>query len=84
VSVARRINKVVHDLDHAIGRLSSARRVLVEMRTPVYQAVLGPVCSMLQDAPGIDLCWRPRDSLFSELFPLRRRTGTDDGFGARW
>jgi CDP-glycerol:poly(glycerophosphate) glycerophosphotransferase len=57
VSVARRINKVVHDLDHAIGRFSSARRVLVEMRTPVYQAVLGPVCSMLQDAPGIDLSY---------------------------
>ena len=36
-------------LDHAIGRLSRVRRVLVEMRTPVYQAVLGPVCSMLQE-----------------------------------
>ncbi len=57
MSVVRRINQVVHELDHAIGRVSSARRVLVEMRTPVYQAVLGPVCSVLREVPGVDLSY---------------------------
>jgi hypothetical protein len=57
VSVVRRINKVVHELDHAIGRLGSVRRVLVEMRTPVYEAVLGPVCSALREVPGIDVSY---------------------------
>jgi len=57
VSVVRRINKVVHELDHAIGRLGSVRRVLVEMRTPVYEAVLGPVCSALREVPGVDVSY---------------------------
>ena len=57
MSVLRTITKVAHEVDHAIGRLSSVRRVLVEMRTPVYQAVLGPVCSMLQEVPGVDLSY---------------------------
>jgi hypothetical protein len=55
VRVVRSITKVVHELDHAIGRLSRTRRVLVELRTPVYQAVLGPVCSMLLERSGVDL-----------------------------
>jgi hypothetical protein len=46
---------VIHDLDHAIGRLWRDRRVLVELRTPVYEAVLGPVCSVLQAGGGIEL-----------------------------
>ena len=57
MSVLRAITKVAHDVDHAIGRLSPVRRVLVELRTPVYQAVLGPVCSMLQEVPGVDLSY---------------------------
>lgn len=57
MSVVRRINKVVHELDHAIGRLGSVRRVLVEMRTPVYEAVLGPVCSALREVPGVDVSY---------------------------
>jgi hypothetical protein len=57
VSVVRNMTKMVHRLDHAIGRRGSARRVLVEMRTPVYQAVLGPVCSMLRETPGVDLSY---------------------------
>ena len=55
MSVVRRVTRVIHDLDHAIGRLGRDRRVLVELRTPVYEAVLGPVCSMLQEKPGLDL-----------------------------
>jgi hypothetical protein len=37
-------------MDHAIGRLGRTRQVLVEMRTPVYQAVLGPICDALAEA----------------------------------
>jgi hypothetical protein len=47
VTLLRRITPAVHRLDHAIGRLSSRRDVLVELRTPVYQAVLGPIAEPL-------------------------------------
>ena len=39
----RRVTRFIHAVDHAIGRLAGRRRVLVELRTPVYHAVLGPV-----------------------------------------
>lgn len=54
-SVLRKFTSLVHAVDHAVGRLGPTRRVLVEMRTPVYQAVLGPVCDVLQDLPDVDL-----------------------------
>ncbi len=53
VSLVRRMTRAVHALDHAVGRLGTERHILVEMRTPVYQAVLGPVCEKLQDMPGV-------------------------------
>ncbi len=43
MTLLRAITPALHRLDHALGRLSSRRDVLVEMRTPVYQAVLGPI-----------------------------------------
>lgn len=43
----RKITPAVHRLDHAIGRLRPRRDVLIEMRTPVYSAVLGPVAEAL-------------------------------------
>jgi hypothetical protein len=52
VSILRKVTRAVHELDHSLGRLKRTRRVLVELRTPVYQAVLGPVCSILQETPG--------------------------------
>jgi CDP-glycerol:poly(glycerophosphate) glycerophosphotransferase len=48
VRVGRRLTKPLHAIDHALGRLSSRQRILVEMRTPVYQAVLGPVCEAIE------------------------------------
>jgi hypothetical protein len=57
VSIVRKVTRVVHELDHAIGRLSSSRRVLVEMRTPVYQAVLGPICESLETQPGVEISY---------------------------
>lgn len=35
--------------------MSRRRRVLVEMRTPVYRAVLGPVCDALRTRPDLEL-----------------------------
>ncbi|MFL6278624.1 MAG: CDP-glycerol glycerophosphotransferase family protein [Vicinamibacterales bacterium] len=49
MNLVRRLTKQLHVLDHGIGRLSARRRLLVEMRTPVYQAVLGPVCEAIAD-----------------------------------
>jgi len=49
VNLVRRLTKQLHLLDHGISRLSPRRRILVEMRTPVYQAVLGPVCEAIAD-----------------------------------
>lgn len=50
-SVIRRVTPFVHKLDHALGRLQRERSVLVEMRTPVYQAVLGPIADALSADP---------------------------------
>jgi hypothetical protein len=47
MTLLRRVTPLVHRLDHAIGRLSSRRDVLVELRTPVYHAVLSPVADAL-------------------------------------
>jgi hypothetical protein len=55
VSVVRKFTKAVHAVDHAVGRLRPRRRVLVEMRTPVYKAVLGPVCDAVQALPDVTL-----------------------------
>ena len=50
----RRITPALHRLDHRIGRrLRPERDVLVEMRTPVYKAVLGPVADMLAADPAL-------------------------------
>lgn len=53
--VVRTLTRAVHTWDHAVGRLSRRRRVLVEMRTPVYHAVLGPVCDAVQRFPDVEL-----------------------------
>jgi CDP-Glycerol:Poly(glycerophosphate) glycerophosphotransferase len=55
VRVVRQLTQAVHALDHAAGRLSRRRRVLVEMRTPVYRAVLGPICDAIQQFPEVAL-----------------------------
>jgi CDP-glycerol glycerophosphotransferase (TagB/SpsB family) len=45
--VIQRLTRAVHSLDHAIGRLTTVRRVLVELRTPVSIAILAPVYERL-------------------------------------
>jgi len=53
----RRLTPAIHRVDHAIGRLSAEREVLVELRTPVYQAVLGPVATALASGPDVNVCY---------------------------
>ena len=53
MTLLRRLTPVVHKLDHAISRLSTRRDVLVEMRTPVYHAVLGPIADALSAEPDV-------------------------------
>ncbi len=53
--ILRRVTTAAHRLDHAIGRIGPVRRVLVEMRTPVYHAVLGPVCEGVQALPSTEV-----------------------------
>lgn len=47
MSLRRSLTRVIHGLDHAVGRCRADREVLVEYRTPVYQAVLGPIADAL-------------------------------------
>jgi hypothetical protein len=49
----RKLTPAVHRLDHAIGRLSPRRDVLVELRTPGYQAILGPIAEALATTPDV-------------------------------
>ena len=70
-SVLRRVTPALHRLDHAIGRLSSRRDVLVELRTPVYHAVLAPIAEALAAMPGARVWFTSEDP--ERLRPLVRR-----------
>jgi len=53
MALLRSLTPALHKLDQAVGRLSPSRDVLVEMRTPVYQAVLGPIADALANEPNV-------------------------------
>jgi len=53
MTLLRSLTPTLHRIDHAIGRRSPRRDVLVEMRTPVYQAVLGPIAEALAEGPNV-------------------------------
>jgi hypothetical protein len=57
VSITRRLTAAAHALDFAVGRLDRRQRVLVELRTPVYQAVLGPIAEALDDDLRLDVSY---------------------------
>jgi hypothetical protein len=61
VTFLRRITPAVHRLDHALGRLSARRDVLIELRTPVYHAVLGPIADALAVRPDVHV-WYTSES----------------------
>jgi len=46
----RRATPLIHKLDHAIARLRPMRQALVELRTPVCAAVLGPVVDAIHES----------------------------------
>lgn len=70
--MVRRLTRALHVLDHAIGRARGSRRVLVELRTPVYVAVLGPVYETLGDFPDVEV-------RFTSEYPDRIRPLVPDG-----
>lgn len=53
--MVRRLTQAVHALDHALGRARGVRRILVELRTPVYVAVLAPIYERLATTPNLHL-----------------------------
>jgi hypothetical protein len=53
VSLLRSATAAVHRLDHLLGQFSRRRDVLVEMRTPVYHAVLGPIADAVAAEPNV-------------------------------
>jgi hypothetical protein len=53
VSLLRRVTPVVHRIDHALSRFSPRRDILVEIRTPVYVAVLDPIARALAAEPDV-------------------------------
>jgi hypothetical protein len=55
MTLLRRISPAVHRLDHTLARFSNRRDVLVEMRTPVYHSVLGPIADALAAEPGVEV-----------------------------
>ena len=59
------MTQAIRQLDHRIGRLGR-RRVLVDLRTPVCAAVLGPVYDVLERRPDVALS-------FTSEYPDRLR-----------
>ena len=51
----RSITPTLHRLDHGLGRLRARRSVVVEIRTPVCAAILGPVVDRLEADPAVDV-----------------------------
>lgn len=66
MTLLRRFTPVAHRLDHAIGHLSARREILVELRTPVYHAVLSPIADALAQQPRVNV-W------FTSEYPDRVR-----------
>ena len=66
MTLLRAVTPALHKIDHAIGRLSARRDVLVEMRTPVYHAVLSPIAEALAREPHVNV-W------YTSEFPDRIR-----------
>jgi hypothetical protein len=56
-TLLHQITPLLHAIDHAAGRLSGPRRVLVEIRTPVSIAVLSPIYRRLALDRRLDCCW---------------------------
>ena len=49
------LGRLVHQVDHALGRRMATLRVLVDVRTPMNLAVLRPIWRALVDDPRVDV-----------------------------
>lgn len=57
----RLIAAATRQADHALGRLAGRARVLVDVRTPMNLAVLGPVWRVLVDDPRVTVAFTAED-----------------------
>jgi hypothetical protein len=78
VGLSSRVKRLLREADHRIGRLATARRVLIEARTPVYLAVLGPLLDTFSRDPRISVSVTGGDS------PAVRETLRSAYPTARW
>jgi hypothetical protein len=62
VGLSSRVKQLLREADHRIGRLATPRRVLIEARTPVYLAVLGPLLDTFSHDPRITVSVTGGDS----------------------
>jgi hypothetical protein len=71
--VIRRLTRAIHSADHAVARIRRGRRVLVELRTPVSHAILGPVYETLQDLPDVEVSFTSESpERIARLVPTER------------
>ncbi len=59
--MVRRLTRALHRIDHGLGRLERCRSALVELRTPGYLAVLGPVAKALAALQCVELWYTSED-----------------------
>jgi len=79
VRIDRTVKTFLREADHWVGRLVSPRRVLIEARTPVYLAVLGPLLDAFANDPRVSVFVTGGDS------PAVKETLDASGPGsARW
>lgn len=69
--MVRTVTRVTHAIDHRLGRLGRARKVLVDLRTPVCRAVLAPVYEALGQRSDVSLT-------FTSEYPERIRALVGD------
>lgn len=62
--MVRSLSQTLHAADHAIGRRTGPRRVLVEVRTPVNQSVLAPIHEAVQGMAATEV-------FFTSEYPAR-------------
>ena len=64
--MVRQITRLAHAIDHRLARLRRRRAVLVEIRTPVYLAVLAPIYERLEQMSDVHVA-------FTSEYPERIR-----------
>jgi hypothetical protein len=55
VSLVGKLTAAAHAADFTVGRLWPRRRILIELRTPLHMAVLGPIADALGSNPSLEV-----------------------------